>query len=478
MIRLSLRSLILSAFLAVLPAASAQTPPPAAETAKPPAAPEAPKDSAKEVAKEAAPVEPGPLLQIKTPLMRSLTIGGSFRLRGEWRDPADYRIPGTFGRAATADADDDTNMFLQRTRIYLDADVIEQVRVFVELQDARQWGEEASTVADTADIDLKQGYVEFRKVLGEPLTVRAGRMEVPSLGDQRIVSALDWHNVGRSWDGMHATWTPANWVVHVLAANLKEANLTGGDAGDDHWFWGVYSSWRGLKDHEFDFYVLGRSLSDRTFASETGTSPGERYDVSPGFRAKGKVGGFDYGGEVVGQFGHQADDPVRAWAGAATAGYTFNVGWKPRVGVEYAFASGDENPTDGEVGTFDPLLPFGHFFHGHMDVVGWRNLHAASIQLRANPTGNLTVHLDGHTFQQVEARDAWYDAAGTRLRRDATGNSSRDIGQEIDLYAKWKLWDRVSFWTGFSHFFPGSLVSDTGFDPDMNWLFFQMEVKF
>ncbi len=450
-------------------AAVGQTPPAAAPDA--PAASPAP-------AADPKPADPGPLLQIKTPLMRSLTIGGKYRLRGEWRDPADYRIPGTFGRAATADRDADANMVLQRTRLYFDADVIEQVRVFVELQDARQWGEEPSTVADTADIDLKQSYVEFRKVLGEPLTVRAGRMEVPSLGDQRLISPLDWHNVGRSWDGVHATWTPGNWIVHGMAANLKEANLTGRDAGDDHWFGGVYSSWRGLKDHEFDFYFLGRSLSDRTFASETGPALGERYDVTPGFRAKGKLGGFDYGGEIAGQFGRQADDPVRAWAGAATAGYTFDVAWKPRAGVEYAFASGDENPTDGKVGTFDPLLPFGHFFHGHMDLVGWRNLHAASVQLRANPAGNLTIHLDGHVFRQVESRDAWYDAAGARVRRDATGASSREIGQEIDLYARWTLWERVSFWTGYSHFFPGGLVSDTGFDPDGNWMFCQMEVRF
>lgn len=422
--------------------------------------------------------ESGPLLQIKTPLMRSLTIGGRMRLRGEWRDPADYRVPGTFGRPATDDPDGDTNMILERTRLYFDVDVIDPVRVYIELQDSRQWGEEASTVADTADVDVKQGYVEFRKVDGAPLNVRAGRMEVASLGDGRLTSPSDWHNVGRSWDGVHATWTPGDWVVHGIAVNLKEANLTGGDAGDDHWFGGLYASYRGLKDHELDAYVFHRSLSDRTFPAEVGGRKGERWDVSPGFRAKGKNGAWDYTGEVVGQFGSQAGDPVRAWAGAATLGYTFDAAWKPRLGAEYAYASGDRDPTDGEVNTFDPLFPFGHYFHGHMDLVGWRNLNAAMVSFRVAPGGTLTVHLDAHAFRLAEEEDAWYAATGAGVRRDKTGSSGHDIGQEIDLYAKWKWWDRVAFWAGYSHFFPGGFVSQTGISPDGNWVFLQTEVFF
>ncbi len=479
------------AFSGAVGRVGAQTPPanpaPAAVPASSTSAPGVPVGDAKppiegagkasEAGAKAA--EPGPLLQIKTPLMRSLTIGGRFRLRGEWRDPADYRVPGTFGRPATDDPDGDTDMVLMRTRLYFDVDVIDPVRVYVEMQDSRQWGDEPSTVADTADLSLKQGYVEFRKVLGAPLSVRAGRMELPALGDQRLISPLDWHNVGRSWDGVHATWTPADWVVHGIATNLKEANLTGGDAGDDHWFGGLYASYRGMKDHELDAYVFHRSLSDRTFAAEVGGRKGERWDLTPGFRAKGKCGAWDYGGEVMGQFGSQAGDPVRAWAGAATLGCTFDIAWKPRVGVEYDYASGDRDPTDHEFNTFDPLLPFNHAYQGHGDFVGWRNLHDAMVSVRVAPCGTLTVNLDAHAFRLAESRDAWYgDPPGVTIRRDKTGGSGRDLGESIDLYAKWKWWDRVAFWTGYSHFFPGSYVDRTGIAPDGNWVFLQMEVYF
>ncbi|MBI3098593.1 MAG: alginate export family protein [Planctomycetes bacterium] len=420
-----------------------------------------------------------PLPKVDAPLLERLTFGGRVRLRGEWRSPADYRVPGAFGRSAKDDPADDSDFVVARTRVNADATVSARVRAFIELQDSRAWGDEASVAADSADIDLKQGYLEFRRLWDEPLSLKAGRMELPSLGDGRMISPLDWHNVGRSWDGLHLTCAPEGWSLQALVTNLKEGSLVAqGDVGDDYIFAGVYASCRRIDNHEFDLYLYHRTLSDDAFTGEKGGSPGDRYDYTPGVRAKGKAGGFDYSGEAAYQFGDQSGDRIRAWAAAATAGYTFDAAWKPRIGAEYAFASGDSNPTDGRVGTFDPLLPFAHFYHGHMDLVGWRNLHAVMATLKAAPRDHWSIHLDTHFFWLDEKTDAWYGVGGTGIRRDTAGDSGSYLGSEIDLYTKFRLWERVEFWTGYSHFFPGRFVDRTGDDPDGDWLFFQTEVKF
>ncbi len=219
--------------------------------------------------------------------------------------------------------------------------------------------------------------------------------------------------------------------------------------------------------------MFHRNLSNDDFTSEAGVK-GDRKDFTLGARGKGKAGSFDYTGEIVYQFGDQAGDSIGAWALALTAGFTFDHDWKPRIGLEYAFASGDKDPTDGKVGTFQALYPFGHYYHGHIDFVGWRNIHDVMVAARVQPAKSWTIHLDTHFFWLAQERDSWYGASGASIRKGATG-ASRTLGWEIDFYSKWKLVeDRLDFWAGYSRFFAGKFVDDTGDDPDANWLFLQV----
>ncbi|MHC4607143.1 MAG: alginate export family protein [Planctomycetota bacterium] len=415
---------------------------------------------------------------LKLPLIRSLTIGGQLRLRGEWRDPADYRIPGTFGRPAADDEDDSTDFVLQRTRLRLDAELIDEISATLEFQDSRIWGEEASIAADTEGVDLRQGYLQFHDFSEHPLTVRAGRMALPNFGDKRLVGVLDWHNVSRSVDGVCGVYEPEDWNVQGLVANIREAAVFGGDADDDFVFAALHATYLGLDGHEVDGYLLHRNLSDDVFTNEAGTETGDQKDFTLGARLEGEMDSFAYTAEAAFQFGERAEDDVRAWAVAVTAKYSFDMDWKPRVGAEIALASGDDDPADGDVGTFDAVFPFGHLFHGHMDLVGWRNLRAGKLWVSVHPRAWVSLHADFHTFRLAEDRDAWYAASGQPVRRDATGQADEDLGHEVDLYAKWKLWDRAAFWAGYSHFFPGDFVEDTGFDESMDWLFVQVTVDF
>ncbi len=419
-----------------------------------------------------------PGVNVKAPLVESLTLGGRLRERGEWRDPADYRAPGTLGRPATDDQGDNTDFILQRARLNIDAQVVKEVRVYLEIQDSRRWGDEAALNADTADLDLKQGFADFKNFIDEPLLIRIGRMEVPNLGDQRMISSLDWDNVGRSLDGIMPVYTPEGWFIAALAANLREAAVfvPGGDAGDDFWFGSLYVSCRKIADHEFDAYVYVRDLAADAFTSEDRPVGylGERQDFTFGIRVKGKVDFVDYSAEGAYQIGRQANDPVRAYAWALTLGLTFGI---VRIGIEVTAASGDHDPADGRAETFDPILPFGHFYHGHADLVGWRNIQTAMIALRVKPSDACSLHVDLHGFQLDQEKDSWFAATGSAVRRDATGASDRALGSEIDVYAKWKLWERVDFWAGYSHFFAGEFVRDTGFHADLDWFFLQFEIR-
>jgi hypothetical protein len=416
-------------------------------------------------------------------LIKSVSLDGQIRIRDE------YRVPTSYVNSVPATKSDD--LFLTRIRLNLKFSVTDDIDVFIQPQDERQWGQEVSVLSDERNLDLHQGYVEVRNLLGEPLSFKAGRMEL-SYGDQRLVSPLDWSNIGRAWDGAKVRYAPKDWWVEGFYTVIKDplppapppllpnppAAAAGGAHDQD--FMGVYFSYVGVADHEFDLYGFFREFRDGSAVAENGAT-GNLVDHTLGARIKGNDAGFDYTAEAMSQTGHLSSDRISALAYAATLGYTFDMAWHPRIGVEYDYASGDRHPNDGKRNTFDPLFPYGHYYQGFADTFAFKNGKDAAVFLKVAPTDTLSLHLDVHTFWLASDTDSWYNAAGVLIRRDPTGQATSRVGHETDLHARLALGKNVKLWAGWSHFFAGPYVRDTqttGTSRDMNWLFGQMTVEF
>ena len=90
---------------------------------------------------------------------------------------------------------------------------------------------------------------------------------------------------------------------------------------------------------------------------------------------------------------------LSAFALAVSGGYTFkDMAWKPRFGLEYDFASGDDNPNDSNSQSFQNLYPSNHDKYGLMDEFGWRNIHDLRAQVSFKPCKKLELESHFHTF--------------------------------------------------------------------------------
>ena len=221
------------------------------------------------------PVAPATQESFFKTLIKSVSLDGQIRIREEYRGPTSYvnSVPAT-------KSDD---LFLTRIRLNLKFTVTDDIDVFVQPQDERQWGQEVSVLSDERNLDLHQGYVEVRNLLGKPLSFKAGRMEL-SYGDQRLVSPLDWSNIGRAWDGAKIRYAPKDWWVEGFYTVIKDplppapppllpnppAAATGGAHDQD--FMGVYFSYVGVADHEFDLYGFFREFRDGSAVAENGAT--------------------------------------------------------------------------------------------------------------------------------------------------------------------------------------------------------------
>ena len=437
---------------------------------------------------------------------------------------------------------EDSEFVLQRTRIYLDADINKNVRGYVNLQDTRHFGEEGSTIGDLNRTDLLEGYAELRN-LGDlnPILnnvgLRVGRWQM-AYGDDRLIGTLNWANEGRSYDGARMRWdNKKNAWIDVFAAIISEKGTNangqfGGAAGNtvesvwgmDEVLYGVYSQFKFYAGNLVEPYLLVRARSAENTQPPTDTATGntgeQRYTA--GFRLDGRkipgLGGFDYTIEPAWQFGKveglrigdysekmpaagvasNESNVIQAFGIYAGAGYTFDTTpWTPRIGYAFVYASGDEDPNTGATKTFDHLYPTGHAHLGYIDFAAWQNIEDHQVHFNIKPTKKLVFDAKLHFFELDEEADAWYGVAGgtgfgggmNTIRGGAdfyTGKNGMlysvddDLGEELDITMNYNMFKNFGVVAGYSHFWAGDFVEDTAgdSDEDSNWAYLQTILKF
>ena len=365
---------------------------------------------------------------------------------------------------------------------------------------------------------MREGYADLRNLgdispILENINVRLGRWQM-FYGDHRLIGHLNWTNTGRAWDGARVRWDnkKGSWV-DFFATSVSETT-TGAASGDapsatanrDELFWGLYSHFKnpfGVEGILAEPYII---IRDRQH--DSGVLAGEDRWTG-GLRLVGKkipsLPGVDFTFEQAWQWGSEQpsaalrnSNSIQAFAGAWGAGYTFsNVAWSPRIGYQFAIASGDDHPggnTTAAVSssnkTFSQLYPTGHARLGYMDFHGWMNIQAHKIMFSAKPSKKLLLKADLWFFEADEEVDNWYSVAGgtnrvggdNQINNQTGGLRSIDdeYGQELDITVKYKLFKNFGVVAGYSHYFTGDFMEDTNNDlsRDTDWAYLMTSLKF
>ena len=172
---------------------------------------------------------------------------------------------------------------------------------------------------------------------------------------------------------------------------------------------------------------------------------------------------------------------LSAFAAHAGLGYTFDTAWKPRLGVEYNYGSGDSDPADGDIETFQNLFPTNHKFYGIMDLTAWQNMQHAAAELQVQPCKTVTAQLGYRAFFIASTDDVWYRANGTTAVRPLTpaaraaGNYE---GSQTELVLTWNVKKWLQIQGGYAHFFAGDYLADTGASDDADFGYVQAALTF
>ncbi|MFQ5412343.1 MAG: alginate export family protein [Phycisphaerae bacterium] len=404
----------------------------------------------------------------------TLSIGGSVR----------FRLEAETNKAFGSTVRVQDTFFLHQWRIHTDLKFRGLFRVFFEGIDAQAEDRDLRLLGIHENrFDIHQLFLDV-KPLGEktPLTLRVGRQEL-QYGNQRLVSPLAWANTRRRFDAVKLFYQSENFDVDVFYARpIPISVMEGFDRKPDQYreeqhFYGLYTSCKAIEDHFFDLYFF--ALRDTGDLRNANGRVGDLSIYTLGGRVGGRTGPFDYEGELAGQWGSFAGDKVHAWMGAIDAGYRFaDCPWKPRLGVGFDYASGDDNPRDNTHDTFNQLFPFSHYYLGFIDATARQNILATNVNLTFKPHKKITTRLAWYTFWNDAKRDALYNAGGAPTRRALFGGAGHDIGNELDLTIKYKIDLHQAMLFGYSHFWDNNFIQATGPSQDADFIYLQYAYTF
>ncbi len=357
---------------------------------------------------------------------------------------------------------------LTRLRVYGDLWYRDEVRVFVEMIDARTFNQNLPPGgADATGTDLLNAFAEVKlaDLAGGRVYTRVGRQELV-LGSERLVSSPDWSNTLRTYQGVRGMYTSEKWDVDMFWVQPVIDNPNQFDSSNDHLnFSGLWVTHKPTTSMAIEAYVLNLN---NTVSS---TTQGSVWTI--GGRFSGDVKKrllFDFEGMT--QTGDSGTRTVNAQAATGGLGWHFaDLPWNMSVWAYYDYASGTADPTGNVDQTFNQLFPAGHTYFGYLDVVGRQNIRDLNFQLSSNPQPWLTLLMQYHIFHLASSKDALYNAAGVATRQDPTGAAGSDVGSEIDGLVNLHLTPQQDVTFGYSKLFAGEFIRKTGPGRDISLLY-------
>ncbi|MGQ9695730.1 MAG: hypothetical protein ACUVWV_13415 [Thermodesulfobacteriota bacterium] len=372
----------------------------------------------------------------------------------------------------------------QRYRFYLQYGDPKTVRAVMGFEaDSSNWGESAWTIGelkptdnanpsgrmgtygtDQVQLELKHAYLDF-VIPNTPLSVSAG-LQFYGIGGRMFMS--------KDAPGLIVT---ANFAPHKVMAywwREKDKSFTTYEVNDS------YGLQYQLAQKQFNVYVYGFYKND---LSNTAYSDHPYWiGVGGGF----KPGNLELSGQFIylgGKKDYVAQDDItyNAWAAEILARYQIGPGMF--AAVEGYYSTGEDTgttdkqerytlPTTSEVqwsfGNDRSVFYFynGDFMYYYQKQLNFTGLWYARLNFEYAPLPWVNL-----LFNYLYIGDTSKGSTGAFNSTGTGAQDKSDVGQELNVIAKIKIYDPLVYNVGFGYFFPGDVYKSATKSPENAWAF-------
>lgn len=297
-----------------------------------------------------------------------------------------------------------SNFVRHRARFGLKLAYGDEVSAFFQAQDVRTWGEESNTLGDfSADgLDMHQAFADLG--FGEDIRLRFGRQEIGYL-NHRLIGNVNFVEQARSFDAVRLMVMALDrqLALDFFYARTAHALLPPNVAASDDVFGLAAKMQIGDAFQPALISILDLGSGVDRVRSTTGVVLGLEYP----WGLKASVEGYIQAGSA------EPDISILAWMTAVRLRFTLTDSeFQPYLEIFAQLLSGDDDPGDSDVTTFDTLFATNHKFYGEADVfvnmpVDTANRGLADLggALGFNLYDTFTGQLGLHVFSTMESRD-------------------------------------------------------------------------
>ncbi len=344
------------------------------------------------------------------------------------------------------------NYTYMRNRLGITFKASESAKAYVQIQDSRTMGSETNTLGDgSADLlDFHQVYIEFKAPGDLPLTLKLGRFEA-NYSNQRLLGAVGWHNVGRSFDGLIARYNSDMFFLDIFNFKESESNRFG-DVDDKN----VAGAWLNFTHSEQlsgNANIIWQRTQGPDKLSRINIGGDLAYNTASlkatleaNYQTGKNAGGInDISAYMFALFVQYVRDGARFFS---------NFG----VGIDYL--SGDDDPGDNTYKSYNTLYATNHKFYGISDMflniprdtygAGLRDIYIRSRFAKVNKfSADVTFHLFNSVQDLIIA-----------------GEKENHFANELDIIVNYAQSKHIKFQSGYSVVLPGKIFEATkGKDP-------------
>lgn len=360
-------------------------------------------------------------------------------------------------------------------------------KLVITLQDVRVWGGQNPTITDTGSeqqaTDVREAYALLKHFAWSPFDLKVGRQKI-ALGEEMFVGALDWANVGRSFDGARLMWNTSANDLSIFSTIIQENNsndlnnVQSAKNTEAMYLSGLYNTAKLHKSFWLDAFVFARNQEG------VNRHGNQLYTFGARFHNRTEAGNntasdqlIDYSIDVAYQGGQKSGQEIQAYGAVAFIGINFNLGMKMRIGGQGAYASGDEDATDGKYQTFDPMYPTPHYQFGQADMTSWRNLVGGGLNYTIWFTQDFSLKLDYWYAMRQSGNDSWYQISGVAFNSTGLG-TEKHLYQEFGLLANYQARSYLAFQAGYSYAMRGKAMEAANKSGDYQFAYLMSTISF
>jgi hypothetical protein len=352
---------------------------------------------------------------------------------------------------------DPAGYLLQRYLLHIDVHAGSRVRVWTEFNSSFENGRIGGPrpVIDEDKLDLHQAFVDVTVGPTRPsaTVLRVGRQEI-AVGSGRMYALREGPNVPLSFDGVRVIMHVGPWQLDGWAARPVATTPGVFDDGSHRGFdvWGVYGSrvitlWR--QSAGLDVYYLGLARDAAQF--EQGTAKETRHTF--GVRVWHQ-GAWAYDAEAMFQAGRFGSGDIRAWRSVIEGSHLLaDAVWSPRLGLVLDAASGDKNPADPNLQTFNAMFQSGTY-SGRAQLLGPSNSIRLEPSVTFAPARQVLVSVGLGFYWRQSVDDALYGIPG-QVVVPSNGVSDRYEGSRPTVQIDWQLTRHLSAHVNYIYVFNG-----------------------